>query len=301
MPPGAPRAAVVLSGNELLDGRTRDTNGAFVCDDLSRRGVKVIESLAVADDRERLTAAFRHVLDAGPDLVVIGGGLGTTHDDLTAECLAEALGVELREDPLALAYLEERVRAIAARRHVDFTETIAIARRQARLPAGAAPVTPAGLAPGIAARSGPTRIFAYPGVPYEFEQMWLETAAGLDRDGFFPDVAGRTVRIFGVGELQVGPVLDAQPHDQIELGINVGGGEVTVTIRHRREGPAQVQADGLVAALQQRVRLHPGRRRVVHRRPARRPRHGTPRQLRLLRRRRHQLREPCQDATPRCP
>ena len=41
MPPGAPRAAVVLSGNELLDGRTRDTNGAFVCDDLSRRGVKV--------------------------------------------------------------------------------------------------------------------------------------------------------------------------------------------------------------------------------------------------------------------
>ena len=55
MPPGAPRAAVVLSGNELLDGRTRDTNGAFVCDDLSRRGVKVTELLTVADDRERLT------------------------------------------------------------------------------------------------------------------------------------------------------------------------------------------------------------------------------------------------------
>ena len=90
MPFEAPRAAVVLSGNELLDGRTRDTNGDFVCDDLSRRGVKVLMRLTVADDRRRLTAAFRHALEAEPDLLVVGGGLGTTHDDLTAECLAES-------------------------------------------------------------------------------------------------------------------------------------------------------------------------------------------------------------------
>jgi nicotinamide-nucleotide amidase len=256
MPPGAPRAAVVLSGNELLDGRTRDTNGDFVCDDLSRRGVKVLERLTVADDRERLTAAFTHVLGAGPDLLVVGGGLGTTHDDLTAECLAEALGVELHEDPQALSYLDEKVRAVAARRRVDFTETFALARRQARLPSGATALPPAGVAPGIAARSGPTWIFAYPGVPYEFHQMWQSTAAGLERDGFFPDVAARTVRVFGVGELQVGPVLDAQPHDAVELGVNVGGGEVTVTIRHRREAAAQAQADGLIAALERSVPVY---------------------------------------------
>ena len=177
MPPGAPRAAVVLSGNELLDGRTRDTNGAFVCADLSRRGVKVVELLTVADDRERLVAALRHALGGKPDLLVIGGGLGTTHDDLTAECLAEVLGVPLLEDPDALAFVEERVRAVAERRHLDYRETFGLARRQAKLPAGSTIVPPAGVAPGIAARSGPTRIFAYPGVPYEFRQMWLETAA----------------------------------------------------------------------------------------------------------------------------
>ena len=59
-----PRAAVVLSGNELLDGRTRDTNGAFLSADLSARGVKVISVLTVADDVERLTAAFRYSLIA---------------------------------------------------------------------------------------------------------------------------------------------------------------------------------------------------------------------------------------------
>jgi nicotinamide-nucleotide amidase len=250
MPPGAPRAAVVLSGNELLDGRTRDTNGVFACDDLSRRGVKVLESLTVADDRDRLTAALRHTLEAQPDLLVVGGGLGTTHDDLTAECLAEILGVTLEEDAQALAYLQDSIRAVAARRHMDYDEMLALARRQARLPAGSAAVRPAGVAPGIAARAGATLIFAYPGVPYEFRHMWLDTAAQLERDGFFPDVAVRTVRVFGAGELQVGPVIDALPSDEVELGINVGGGEVTVRIRYRRVPQAQAQADALVAALE---------------------------------------------------
>jgi nicotinamide-nucleotide amidase len=256
MPPGAPRAAVVLSGNELLDGRTRDTNGAFVCDDLSRRGVKVTELLTVADDRERLSAALRHALGGDPDLLVIGGGLGTTHDDLTAECVAGVLGVPLAEDPEALAFVAASARAIAARRHLDFEEMFALARRQARLPAGSTAVPPAGVAPGIAARAGRTRIFAYPGVPYEFQKMWLDTAASLERDGFFPDVAVRVVRVFGVGELQVGPVLDALPHDLIELGINVGGGEVTVRIRYRRDEGAQAQADTLVAALEHGVPVY---------------------------------------------
>ena len=305
MPPGAPRAAVVLSGNELLDGRTRDTNGAFVCDDLSRRGVKVTELLTVADDRERLSAALRHALGGSPDLLVIGGGLGTTHDDLTAECLAEVLDVPLSEDPDALAFVEERVRAVAARRHVDFKDTFALARRQAKLPAGSTPVPPAGVAPGIAARAGHTRIFAYPGVPYEFQQMWLETAAALERDGFFPDVAVRVVRVFGVGELQVGPVLDALPQrprrarhqrrrgrgDGAHPSPPRGGGADA----GRRPGGRPRSRRARVFHRRTDGGRHPGRRaegtrthargrRVVHGRAARLPPHRAPRELRLLRR-----------------
>jgi nicotinamide-nucleotide amidase len=245
-----PRAAVVLSGNELLDGRTRDTNGAFLSADLSARGVKVTSVVTVADDEERLTAALRFSLAAEPDLLVIGGGLGTTHDDLTAACLAKALGVSLDEDPVALGMVEERVRWVAERRHLDFDELFPLARRQALLPAGSAPVPPAGVAPGIAAQRGPTRIYAYPGVPYEFEAMWQFSAGRLEDDGFFPDVAVRIVRIFGVGELQVAPVLDATPHDLLETGINVGRGEVTVRLRYRRGAPADAQAEAVIAALE---------------------------------------------------
>ena len=248
-----PRAAVVLSGNELLDGRTRDTNGPYVSADLSARGVKVTSVLTVADDAERLTAALRYSLAAAPDLLVIGGGLGTTHDDLTAACLAETLGVGLHEHPQALAWVEEKVKLVAERRHVRFDEVFPLARRQALVPEGAAPVPPAGVAPGIAARSGPTRIFAFPGVPWEFESMWTAVAGTLAADGLFPDSVVRMVRVFGVGELQVGPVLDAVPHDLLEAGVNVGGGEVTVRLRYRRSPAADDQAGAVVAALEAAV------------------------------------------------
>ena len=245
-----PRAAVVLSGNELLDGRTRDSNGAFLSADLSARGVKVTSVLTVADDEERLTAALQYSLAAEPDLLVVGGGLGTTHDDLTAACLARALGVSLDEDATALGMVEERVRLVAERRHLDLAVLLPLARRQALLPAGSTAVLPAGVAPGIAARRGPTRIYAYPGVPYEFEAMWLSTAERLQAEGFFPDVVLRIVRIFGVGELQVAPLLGATSHDLLETGINVGRGEVTVRLRYRRGAPADAQAAALVAALE---------------------------------------------------
>ena len=246
---GLPRAAVVLSGNELLDGRTRDTNGAFLAADLSARGVKVTSLLTVADDAERLTAALRFSLAAEPDLLVVGGGLGTTHDDLTAECLAAALGTELAEHPVALQMVEERVRSVAERRFLDFDSLFPLARRQALLPGGAVPVPPAGVAPGIEARLGRTRIFAFPGVPFEFETMWRAVAERLDAQGVFPDVVVRIVRIFGVGELQIAPLLETVPRDLLETGINVGRGEVTVRLRYKAGAGASRQAAGVLEAL----------------------------------------------------
>ena len=245
-----PTASVVLSGNELLDGRTQDTNGPFLSADLSSRGVKVLSVVQVADDEERLEAALRFSLSAAPDLLLVGGGLGTTHDDLTAVCLARTLGVALEEHAEALRMLEERVRELAARRHLHFDAVFPLARRQAVLPAGSVPVPPAGVAPGIAARHGATRIYAFPGVPYELESMWRAVAGELQDEGFFPRVARRVVRVFGVGELQVAPLLEAVPRDLLETGINVGRGEVAVTLRYAHEPAATAQAAAVVAALE---------------------------------------------------
>jgi len=245
-----PSAAIVLSGDELLDGRTRDSNGRLLAGVLSGRGVRVAGLAIVGDDRDRLAATLRCALAGEPDLLLVGGGLGTTHDDLTAECLAEVLGVPLRESDEALAMLAERTREVAERRRLDPVEVLERARRQALLPAGARPLPPAGVAPGIAAVSGATRIFAFPGVPWELRRMWAEVESGLEREGFFPEVVTRLVRLAGVGELQVSPVLERCPRDLLWVGINIGPGEVTVIVRHDAGAAARAQAAALVATLE---------------------------------------------------
>ncbi len=246
-------AAVVLSGSELLDGRVRDENGAYVSADLSARGVSVTSVVTVADDAERLSAALRWSLAAGPDLLIVGGGLGTTHDDLTAACLADALGVRLEEDAVALAMLGDSLRGVAERRGTTVADLLPQARRQALLPRGAEPLPPAGVAPGIRAHARDTRIFAFPGVPSEFRTMWQHVAGELTNEGFFPPVIARLVRIVGSGEPPVAAALETVPRDLLETGITVGGGEVTVKLRHPPATAAAAQAAAVIAALRRTV------------------------------------------------
>jgi nicotinamide-nucleotide amidase len=244
-----PRAVVLLSGDELLDGRTRDSNGAFLSAELSREGLQVVRLLVVPDDLELLTGAIRDALSLEPAVVVLSGGLGTTHDDLTSAALAEATDRRLVEHPEALEMVARRTRDVAERRRLDYEQVFAQTRRQALLPGGARPVPPAGVAPGIALRHGVTRLYALPGVPSELRAMWTWVRGELDAAGVLADTVSRIVRVYGVGELQVGAVVDAAPRALVDVAVNVGAGEVAVRVRHERVPEAQREADALVDAL----------------------------------------------------
>jgi nicotinamide-nucleotide amidase len=246
---GLPWGVVVLTGDELLDGRTRDTNGAFLTAQLSREGVQVVRLTVVPDHMDLLVDALRDALALEPAVIVVSGGLGTTHDDLTSAALAEATGRTLEEHPEALEMVARRTRDVAERRHLDFDDVFAKTRRQALLPGGARPVPPAGVAPGIALRRGPTRVYALPGVPSELHAMWSWVRGELAAAGVLGDAVTRVVRIFGVGELQVGAVVDDAPRTLLDVAINVGWGEVAVRLRHERTVEAQAEADALVDAL----------------------------------------------------
>ncbi|HJW75870.1 MAG TPA: molybdopterin-binding protein, partial [Thermoleophilia bacterium] len=126
-----PRAAVLLSGGELLDGRVRDRNGPCLAASLSARGVHVSHLLTAPDDLDVLVADLRFLLADEPDVLVISGGLGTTHDDLTSEAVAGALGRELVEDPEARRMVEERLSDVARRRGLDTGPLLEQALKQA--------------------------------------------------------------------------------------------------------------------------------------------------------------------------
>jgi nicotinamide-nucleotide amidase len=210
---GHPRAAIIVIGTELTQGFSRETNSVFLGRWLSERGFKVVSAQKLPDDITLAASAVRRF--AGTvDVLIITGGLGSTHDDITRESLAEAMGVPLIRDSQAYEAVAARIPSGA-----DKDSFL----RQTYLPEGAKPIMPeAGTAPGVFAIMNQTLIFALPGVPREMETMLDFVAGELRRQGRTnspPQVA--RARLAGKTEPEVArliaPVLEAYP----ELTVNI--------------------------------------------------------------------------------
>ena len=153
-------AAMVVIGDEILSGRTRDRNIGHLADVLTAIGIDLREVRIVADDEDAIVEAV-NALRARNDYVFTTGGIGPTHDDITADSISAAFGVECRYDEHAYAMLE----ANYAERGLEFTEA---RMRMARMPVGAEHIdNPISIAPGF--RIGNVHVMA--GVPAIFQAM----------------------------------------------------------------------------------------------------------------------------------
>ena len=119
-------AAVLVIGDEILSGRTKDRNIGYIAEYLSKIGVDLREVRIVPDDETEIVAAL-NALRARYDYLFTTGGIGPTHDDITADAVANALGLEIIEDPRALALMRKRYKS---------DELNAARRRMARMPVG---------------------------------------------------------------------------------------------------------------------------------------------------------------------
>ncbi len=151
-------AAVLVIGDEILSGRTKDRNLGYIAEYLARIGVDVREARVVPDVDDEIVAAL-NALRARYDYVVTTGGIGPTHDDITADAVARAFGVSIGEDPRVIALMMERYLP------ADLTPA---RRRMARIPAGAELIdNPISKAPGF--RIG--NVFVLAGVPSVMQAM----------------------------------------------------------------------------------------------------------------------------------
>jgi molybdenum cofactor synthesis domain-containing protein len=159
-------AAILVIGDEILSGRTKDRNIGYIAEYLARAGVDVREARVVPDIEEEIVAAV-NALRARYDYVFTTGGIGPTHDDITADAVAKAFGVEIGEDPRAIAVMLERYKEF------DLT---AARRRMARIPAGADLIdNPVSKAPGF--RIGNVIVMA--GVPSVMQAMLDHAIQGV--------------------------------------------------------------------------------------------------------------------------
>lgn len=189
----APTAAVLIIGDEILSGRTKDTNLNTIARFLAALGIDLMEARTVGDRQAQIVEAL-NALRGAYDYVFTTGGIGPTHDDITADAVGAAFGAPVREHPEALAILERRYGP---------GEFNAARRRMARIPEGgrliANPVTDA---PGFQVGN----VFTMAGVPRIMEAMLQDVAPRL-RTGAV--VHARTIRVLGVGEGAIADILRA--------------------------------------------------------------------------------------------
>ncbi|GAA0290161.1 competence/damage-inducible protein A [Rhodovulum strictum] len=157
---GNPTAAMLVIGDEILSGRTRDANMHFLASELVKHGIRLSEVRIVPDIEPRIVEAL-NALRAAYDTVFTSGGIGPTHDDITADAVAKAFGVgiDVREDARAL------MQDYCDRMGRDLNEA---RLRMARIPDGASLIeNPISAAPGF--RIGNVCVMA--GVPSIFQAM----------------------------------------------------------------------------------------------------------------------------------
>ena len=106
-------AAILVIGDEILSGRTKDKNIGYIADYLTAIGVDLKEVRVVSDDETAVVSAL-NALRSTYTYVFTTGGIGPTHDDITADCIAKAFGVTIDYDPRAVAILEERMAKIGS-------------------------------------------------------------------------------------------------------------------------------------------------------------------------------------------
>ena len=245
MPPsdtghGTVTAAMLAIGDELLSGRTKDRNIAHLAETLTVTGIDLREVRIVPDDEAAIVDAV-NALRPRHDYVFTSGGIGPTHDDITADAIARAFGVACVHDPAAMELLAQHYAA----RGMEFTDA---RQRMARMPAGAAHIeNRVSKAPGFVI--GNVHVMA--GVPSVFQAM-LDAVLPSLRTG--ARVLSRAVDCpFGEGEIGT-PLAEIQKgHPDVSIGsyprFQGGGYSTQIVIRSRDETTLHAAEEAVKAML----------------------------------------------------
>ena len=210
------RCDVLAVGTELLLGQIVDTNSSWLGENLAMHGFDSLSQVKVGDNIGRITGHLRRMLSES-DAVIMCGGLGPTHDDLTREAISEVMGVELHLDE----DVADVIRHLFSSRNRTMPENNL---RQAMVPEGAMIIPQTrGTAPGlicpvvIETESGPVErvVYAVPGVPHEMREMFERVILPdlQQRSGEHWTISSRTLRTWGESESGLNERLDDIIHD----------------------------------------------------------------------------------------
>ena len=234
-----PTACLLVIGNEVLSGRTRDANIQFLATGLGNLGIPLREVRVIPDVPETIIATVNEVR-AKFDHVFTTGGIGPTHDDITSECIAAAFGVPWEHHPVAWPRME------ASYKPGEFN---AARQRMATMPRGAALIeNTISVAPGFQMDN----VYVMAGVPRVMQSMFEWLAPRLQGGA---RIEMRSVHVFGLpeGVLAEGLAAIQQHHPDLDLGsypfYRASGNGVALVAK----GPDGAEADHAITEVTQMI------------------------------------------------
>ncbi|UCF45451.1 MAG: nicotinamide mononucleotide deamidase-related protein [Candidatus Bathyarchaeota archaeon] len=171
---------IICVGNELLIGKTLNTNAQWLSKQATALGITVKRITVVADDVNEIANIVRETLRRKPRFIITTGGLGPTFDDKTLEGVAKSLKRKLAINEKALKMVSEKYEAYARKNRIKAVELTPPRIKMATLPEKAEPIpNPVGTAPGVQLDLEETMLIVLPGVPSEMESIFDETVEGM--------------------------------------------------------------------------------------------------------------------------
>ncbi len=206
---------IVTTGNELLIGKTLNTNAQWLGKRITSLGIRIARVTVVGDNVEEISQVLKEALQRKNRFIIMVGGLGPTFDDKTLQGIAIALQVELKLEGNAMKMVEDKYRKYVEEERMENLELTPHRVKMAMLPQGAKPLSnPIGTAPGVITKKGDTTIIALPGVPPEMEAIFEDFVipilkkANVNRTYF-----ETSIDLTGMMESEVAPVVETVMHD----------------------------------------------------------------------------------------
>jgi nicotinamide-nucleotide amidase len=253
-----PRAAIVVTGSELVRGDRDDRNGPFLAAEAVRLGLEPERITIVGDAPDDLAGALAQGFQA--DLCLVSGGLGPTHDDRTVEMVARVAGRDLVVDEELEREIESISRMIAERLGRPYTDFATGVRKQATLPAGAISLGLAGTAPGLVLpQENAAAVVVLPGPPRELRRLWpraLETVPVREVLARAPALDRRVLRFFGTPESAVAKALAEAGGDGNGVTATICAREFEIHVDLVVDPGAEARADAIAESLSSSLGRH---------------------------------------------
>jgi molybdenum cofactor synthesis domain-containing protein len=200
---------IISVGNELLIGKTLNTNAHWLAKMITELGGFVKRCTIIRDDVDDISSAIKESIKRGANWLIISGGLGPTYDDKTLQGVAKALGRELMIDDDALKMVEEKYEHMIAHGVLKNVELTPARVKMATLPKGSKALpNSVGTAPGVLIDEGERRIVCLPGVPAEMEAIFKENVMPMIMKSIKKFYHEKSIHIIGIVESDLAPLIE---------------------------------------------------------------------------------------------